>query len=95
LKKYVPGGRTTPPGISMGSLNLTIVFLSPFCAFEIGAITDAIRITQNAAITNLNRLVMLLLLELRGTNFRCLESFRSAFQVSTRTLLSSFAGWGG
>jgi hypothetical protein len=45
----------------MGSLNFTIVFLSPFWALDIGAITEAIRMKQKAATTSLKRFVMYLL----------------------------------
>jgi hypothetical protein len=65
----VPAGKIVPPGISIGSVKVTTVFLSPFwpCAFVTGAIMDAIKIIQKATATALNRFIMYLLFELHET----------------------------
>jgi hypothetical protein len=61
LKKYVPAGKTVPPGISTGSLKVTTVLRSPFCAFAGGGASDAMNIKQNAAAIAMNRFIIHLL----------------------------------
>src|SRR5205823_3423679 len=52
LNTYVPAGRTFPPGISTGVLNVTVVFLSHSLAAALG-IELAARIATHVAIAML------------------------------------------